>query len=330
MRPVHCDGYRPFGVCRLLQCSIFPLESSAVRCPKVCTDRFIVNARHCLTAFFAAKLCNVLFAGHKALFCQNRRTVYIFQQGKASLVPYFGMGALYELLYLALIINVPDAAVAAELCACGLHSLRQLLREVIALLMPCTARNGRITLKARRSRTLRCGVAVDGQQQLRALGIDGLRPLAGLCGGIIAFTGTQWDVIRVGLQQRKQSLGGLGRHLFFFDDSPCARVASAVAGINADPVGRIAHHRPERFFPALISPGAEAGYTAVKSDAAVLSSCILRCLLGRRSTRPKRNDIKEQQRLPKPAPMTERRRRGPLFLIFIIFRIMQVIRNIGE
>lgn len=63
---------------------------------------------------------------------------------------------------------------------------------------------------------------------------------------------------------------------------------------------------------------------------AVLSSCILRCLFGRRSTRPKRNDIKEQQRLPKPAPMTERRRRGPLFLIFIIFRIMQVIRNIGE
>ena len=63
---------------------------------------------------------------------------------------------------------------------------------------------------------------------------------------------------------------------------------------------------------------------------AVLSSCILRCLLGRRSTRPKRNDIKEQQRLPKPAPMTERRRRGPLFLIFIIFRIMQVIRKIGE
>lgn len=52
---------------------------------------------------------------------------------------------------------------------------------------------------------------------------------------------------------------------------------------------------------------------------AVLSSCILRCLLGRRSTRPKRNDIKEQQRLPKPAPMTERRRRGPLFFeIYII------------
>ena len=43
------------------------------------------------------------------------------------------MCALYKLLYLALIINVPDAAVAAELCACGLHSLRQLLREVIAL-----------------------------------------------------------------------------------------------------------------------------------------------------------------------------------------------------
>ena len=43
---------------------------------------------------------------------------------------------------------------------------------------------------------------------------------------------------------------------------------------------------------------------------AVLSSCILRCLPGWRCTRPKRNDIKEQQRLPKPAPMTERRRRG--------------------
>ena len=118
------------------------------------------------------------------------------------------MGALYKLLYLALIINVPDAAVAAELCACGLHSLRQLLREVIALLMPCTARDGRITLKACSGRTLRRGVAVDGQQQLRALGIDGFRPLAGLCGDIIAFAGTQRDVIGVGLQQRKQRLGG--------------------------------------------------------------------------------------------------------------------------
>lgn len=48
-------------------------------CSEVRADRFIVNARHCLTAFFAAKLCNVLFAGHKALFCQNRRTVYILQ-----------------------------------------------------------------------------------------------------------------------------------------------------------------------------------------------------------------------------------------------------------
>lgn len=76
-------------------------------CSEVRADCFIVNARHCLTAFFAAKLCNVLFAGHKALFCQNRRTVYIFQQGEASLVPYFGMGTLYKLLYLALIITSP-------------------------------------------------------------------------------------------------------------------------------------------------------------------------------------------------------------------------------
>ena len=35
------------------------------------------------------------------------------------------------------------------------------------------------------------------------------------------------------------------------------RNISAGAGINADPVGRVAHHRPERFFPALISPVAE-------------------------------------------------------------------------
>lgn len=77
---------------------------------------------------------------------------------------------------------------------------------------------------------------------------------------------------------------------------------------------------------------AEQCFVTSEEDVAQFGSegCILRCLLGRRSTRPKRNDIKEQQRLPKPAPMTERRRRGPLFLIFIIFRIMQVIRNIGE
>jgi len=31
----------------------------------------------------------------------------------------------------------------------------------------------------------------------------------------------------------------------------------ALLEINADPVGRVAHHRPERLFPALISPGAE-------------------------------------------------------------------------
>lgn len=88
--------------------------------------------------------------------------------------------------------------------------------------------------------------------------------------------------------------------------------------------------------PAVLAEQCFVTSEAVKSDAmdarmkAVLSSCILRCLLGRRSTRSKRNDIKEQQRLPKPAPMTERRRGEPLFLIFIIFRIMQVIRNIGE
>lgn len=57
---------------------------------------------------------------------------------------------------------------------------------------------------------------------------------------------------------------------------------------------------------------------------AVLSSCILRCLLGRRSTRPKRNDIQEQQRLPKPAPMTERRRRGTS-----VFDFYNVSYNVG-
>lgn len=57
---------------------------------------------------------------------------------------------------------------------------------------------------------------------------------------------------------------------------------------------------------------------------AVLSSCILRCLLGRRSTRPKRNDIQEQQRLPKPAPMTERRRRGTS-----VFDFYNISYNVG-
>ena len=57
---------------------------------------------------------------------------------------------------------------------------------------------------------------------------------------------------------------------------------------------------------------------------AVLSSCILRCLLGRRSTHPKRNDIKEQQRLPKPAPMTERRRRGTS-----VFDFYNISYNVG-
>ena len=53
------------------------------------------------------------------------------------------------------------------------------------------------------------------------------------------------------------------------------------------------------------------------------------CLVGDLHVQSEMN-IKGQQRLPKPAPMTERRRRGPLLLIFITFRIMQVIRNIGE
>ena len=75
-------GIVKYSWTRPLSCE-HPLHQTLQRriqrlCSEVRADRFIVNARHCLTAFFAAKLCNVLFAGHKALFCQNRRTVYIF------------------------------------------------------------------------------------------------------------------------------------------------------------------------------------------------------------------------------------------------------------
>ena len=64
------------------------------------THTEVRDERSCLTAFFAAKLCNVLFAGHKALFCQNRRTVYIFQQGTVArayyeaICAYFGIQPL--------------------------------------------------------------------------------------------------------------------------------------------------------------------------------------------------------------------------------------------
>lgn len=75
-------GIIKYSWTRPLSCE-HPLHQTLQRriqrlCSEVRADRFIVNAGHCLTAFFAAKLCNVLFAGHKALFCQNRRTVYIF------------------------------------------------------------------------------------------------------------------------------------------------------------------------------------------------------------------------------------------------------------
>ena len=117
--------------------------------------------------------------------------------------------------------------------------------------MPCTARNGRITLKARRGRTLRRRIAVDGEKQLRALGVDGRCPLAGLCSNVIAFAGTQRDVIGISLQQRKQCLRRLSRHLFFFNDSPCARVTSAMPGVDTDPIRRVANDRPKRL-PCLI------------------------------------------------------------------------------
>lgn len=48
-------------------------------CAKVCTDSFVINTCSLFAAVFAAKLCNIGFARHKALLCQNRRTVYVFQ-----------------------------------------------------------------------------------------------------------------------------------------------------------------------------------------------------------------------------------------------------------
>ena len=202
--------------------------------PKHSRDRLIVSARRCLTAFFAAEPCCVGFAGHKALFCQYRRTVHVFQQGKAALVPYFGMGALHQLsLTVALIIDVPDARRGrAMLCACGLHSLPPAAARSNS---SPDARCGPVRTDSTQSRTRRshsrCGVRRgDGAAAAAALwASDGpSRTLfAGRCGGIIAVRGycSGDDNLGPACSSREQSLRRSGsRHLFFFDDSPCARV----------------------------------------------------------------------------------------------------------
>ena len=73
---------------------------------KICTDGFIVSAGGSPATLFTAKLCNIGGTGHKALLCQNGRTVYIFQDGKTALCPHFGVAGLDQLLCFSDVINV--------------------------------------------------------------------------------------------------------------------------------------------------------------------------------------------------------------------------------
>ena len=57
-------------------------------CAKVCTDGFVINARHSLAALLAAEALHILGIRYKALLCQYCRTIHIFQQRKAALRPH--------------------------------------------------------------------------------------------------------------------------------------------------------------------------------------------------------------------------------------------------
>lgn len=76
---------------------------------KICTNGFIVSAGGSPATLFTAKLCNIGDTGHKALLCQNGRTVCIFQDGKTALCPHFGVAGLDQLLCFSYIINVTDS-----------------------------------------------------------------------------------------------------------------------------------------------------------------------------------------------------------------------------
>ena len=86
---------------------------------------------------------------------------------------------------------------------------------------------------------------MDGKQQLR-----GLRPgrsctLGGCCGHIKAFPRLQRDIIGVLLQPLEQCRGRRCGNIFFFHDSPCARVAAAVPGVDRHAVWRVTDLRTE-------------------------------------------------------------------------------------
>ena len=118
-------------------------------CAKVCTDCFVINAGCFFTTFFAAELCNICFIRYKALLCQHCRTIYIFQQRKASLCTHLGVGTFHQLLLIVFqIINVSDSPAPTQRCSCSLHSFGKQLRKVKAFLMPSPARHCRIALKA--------------------------------------------------------------------------------------------------------------------------------------------------------------------------------------
>ena len=125
--------------------------------------------------------------------------------------------------------------------------------------------------------------------------------------------------------ERAEAINAQSPQLLLSIHGNSAPEGSTAAGFECYPsVPGRTWHQESYYFAQQLAQGMQAAGAKLRGHGGI------RYLLGRQSTRPKRNDIKEQQRLPKPAPMTERRRRGPLFLIFIIFRIMQVIRNIGE
>lgn len=84
-----------------------------------------------------------------SIHCQHCRTIYIFQQRKASLCTHLGVGAFHQLLLIVFqIINVSDSPAPTQRCSCSLHSFGKQLRKVKAFLMPSPARHCRIALKA--------------------------------------------------------------------------------------------------------------------------------------------------------------------------------------
>ena len=84
-------------------------------CAEICTDSFVINARHSLAALLAAEALYILGIRYKALLCQHCRTIHIFQQRKAALRPYLCVGVLHQLLLVVFqIINVTHSPTSAS------------------------------------------------------------------------------------------------------------------------------------------------------------------------------------------------------------------------